>query len=409
MSLLAVALLASPAIEPAPASAAAPASGPELTVEAQLRPRVVAHTGRDFGEDEDTRQMYVTQRARLGVTLSNPAGLAVIVRLQDVRAWGEETHPLNDFGAGGFDAHEAYLRVPFCDGWKLQLGRQEISFDNQRLVGAVNWRQSGQAFDAGRLGWAGEGWDADVFLAVIGESAHKGVVDSTFTAPLTDDILLGGLHGHHVFDPAFELSASYYMRKNDAIDELRHTAGVFAKVQASGFRGQLDGYYQMGDLGDASISAYLAGLRAGWDFGGELAPFVQAFADVVSGKAGKPEKAFDTLYATNHMYYGELDYFLALPKHTGGLGLMDVGGRVSLKPHAKVTTGLDFHLFQAMDESPSGDKGFGQEVDARVDWKAQEALTVALLYGVFLPGDLMKTPGHDTPEHAVYLTTDLAF
>ncbi|MCK6575465.1 alginate export family protein [Myxococcota bacterium] len=370
-------------------------------------------------------QLYVTQRARLGVAFESAAGLGLTFRLQDVRAWGEETHPLNDFQADGFDAHEAHLRVPLGESLKLTLGRQEIVFDNQRLVGNVNWRQSGQSFDAGRLTLKSGGFDADAFLAVVSESATKGNVDAHFPKPVTDDVLFGGLHAHGKPSANVELGGGYYLRKNDAVNELRHTAGLLGQFVSGGFKGSVEGYYQAGsvDLAPAAggaaeektISAWLAAVRAGYDFGGTLGTAFQVFGEALSGKAGEPEKTFDTLYATNHMYYGELDYFLGIAKDTAGLGLMDVGARLGLSPVGGLRTTLDYHLFRSMDKGPGDKSDFGQEIDVKADWKALPGVNVGLLYGVFLPGELMQglkgivDDGDLTAEHALYLTTDASF
>lgn len=415
-----------PAASPRPAHPLFTSSeGHTLAVDAQLRPRVVAHTGRDFIDASGAEQVFVTQRARLGVELRAPSGLAVVVRLQDVRAWGEEDHPLNDADANAFDAHEAYVRVPLGGAATLRLGRQELAFDNQRLLGAVNWRQTGQSFDAGRLSLQFDALDADLLFAVVRESAHKGNIDAHFDQATSDDVLLGGAHAHGKPIESLELAGSYFIRKNDAIDEIRHTAGGVAQFTAGGFKASVEGYGQFGTIeldvdGDGkptteSLGAWLAGVRAGYDFGGAWAPTLQAVGDAVSGKSGHPEKAFDTLYATNHQYYGELDYFLALPKDTGGLGLMDVGGRVGVTPIAPLTASLAYHLFRSMDEGPGGKSDFGQEMDVRVDWKALDGLSMGVLYGLFLPGELMQglrgitDDGDLKAEQAFYLTTDATF
>ncbi len=436
--------LSAPLAPPAPVQSSAPAAAPmpppasisahplvalsggtSLTLDAQLRPRVVAHTGRDFVDATKADQVYVTQRARLGVELRAESGLAVVVQLQDVRAWGEEDHPLNDADGNAIDAHQAHVSVPLGTLATLRLGRQELAFDNQRLVGAVNWRQTGQSFDAGRLMLKTETLDADVFLAVIRESAHKGNIDAHFDQPATDDVLFGGLHAHGKLNESFELAGSYLVRKNDAIEEFRHTAGLIAQLAAGGFTGSIEAYGQVGSMeldidGDGkpateSLGAWMAGLRAGYDLGGDLAPTVQLFADALSGKSGHPEKVFDTLYATNHGFYGELDYFLALPKDAGGLGLLDAGARAGLSPVKGLTTTVAWHLFRSMDDGPDDARAFGQEVDARADWKAMPGLSVGLLYGVFLPGELMQglrgitDEGDLKAEHAMYLTTDASF
>ncbi|MCA9540893.1 MAG: hypothetical protein KC620_18460, partial [Myxococcales bacterium] len=75
-----------------------------LAVDAQIRPRLIVDSGRDFIDDKLIQREYVTQRSRLGVTLNKADGPSLTVRVQDVRIWGEEANTL-DFSASGLDLH----------------------------------------------------------------------------------------------------------------------------------------------------------------------------------------------------------------------------------------------------------------------------------------------------------------
>jgi len=64
-----------------------------------------------------------------------------------------------------------------------------------------------------------------------------------------------------------------------------------------------------------------------------MSPVLSAGVDYLSGDDGEDEtkyKVFNTLYATNHKFYGFMDYFLNLPVHTYGKGLMDMHGKLNL-------------------------------------------------------------------------------
>ncbi len=395
-------LLAAP---PAPAHPeAALGDGWKLVLEGQVRPRLNFDTGRDFVDGD--KHEYVTQRSRLGVTLSDDRDLALVLRLQDVRAWGEEDNT-TDYDAAGIDLHEAYGRLKVGD-LTLRAGRQEIVLDNERLVGNLNWRQSARSFDGVRAGFAGEGWDADVFGTVIAESDADDP-DAHVPPNRSGNVLFGGAHGHTKLGEGLDASVAYYIRHGKPTDETRHTAGGYLNGAAGGLKYTVDGYYQFGSLGDESIGAYMAGLRAGYDFG--VVGFT-AIADYLSGD-GTPEGVFDTLFATNHMYYGEMDFFLDIPRNTGALGLVDLGGRLSAKPSDTVTASVTYHSLRAAEDSAAGNADFGSEIDTRLDWKATPHLGIYLLYGIFLPGDALADvrgiPGDPETEHQLYVTTDLTF
>ncbi len=186
LGVLAVLLAATPALADSPSTDLG--EDWTLVLDGQYRPRIVFDTNKDF---QDTRNNeWVTQRARLGVTMKEQTGLAFTLRLQDVRIWGEETDTLNDFSADGFDAHEAFVSIPLSpDELTLKLGRQEIVMDNHRLVGNVGWTQRGRSFDGARLSWSFAPMTLDVFYAKVRE-AEQGA-DGNVPVVVEDDIDFG--------------------------------------------------------------------------------------------------------------------------------------------------------------------------------------------------------------------------
>ena len=79
------------------------------------------------------------------------------------------------------------------------------------------------------------------------------------------------------------------------------------------------------------MSAPLGALKQGYTVdGASRSPGVSVGVEYLSGDDDPTDgtyKVFDTLYATNHKFYGFMDYFLNIPVHTFGLGLRDVHAR----------------------------------------------------------------------------------
>jgi hypothetical protein len=388
-----------------------------LSVDGQLRPRFVADSGRDFKPGDLIQRDYVTQRTRLGVTVSRADGLAAVVRLQDVRVWGEEPDT-TDFAARGLDLHEAYIQVPMGTDWKWRLGRQEIALDNHRLVGNADWFQRGRTFDAARLTWASGDWTVDAFLSqVISQSSQLEkdghVVALPLASTVTGDIAFGGLHATWQPNKDHKIAAMYLWRGAKPTHEQRHTAGVFAEGRVDNFSYTAEGYYQFGTIPEGTISAYLLAAKLGYTLDVAWKPGVSIWTDVVSGD-GTHTGAFDTLYATNHRYYGEMDFFLDLPKNTGYLGLIDVGAGLHVSPSDRMKIGVDFHEFRAEKSDSTGASAFGEEINVRASRHWAPWLSTSCLYGVFLPGATMATvrgiaSGKAETEQFAYLTVDARF
>lgn len=380
-----------------------------VVLEGQLRDRLLVDSGRDFVDEMGIDREYITQRARLGISVKHASGTVLTVRLQDVRIWGEETNTLNDSSADGFDAHEAYAVLPLYSHASLKLGRQEIVFDNQRLVGNVDWVQRARSFDGARATWRMDDLDADLFGVVITESDQ----DPDGHVPGgNSQVNFGGAHGTYRPADALSVSGAFFARKNNAIKEKRYTAGLFAQGKAAGAHYSGEYYYQFGDLDGEGIGAMLAAARAGYTADVAMKPGLTVWGEYLSGD-GKPTGVFDTLYPTNHQFYGEMDFFLDIPAHTANLGLMDIGGRASLKPSDTVSAHVDYHLFQTVEADPAGEKALGSEINAKIAWKATDLWTVRTVYGVFLPGNAIKTvrglKADPEKEHFGYLTSDVKF
>lgn len=391
-----------------PPAAASPAlelgAGWRLSIDGQYRPRLTLDSGRDFFDGDAIERLVVTHRARLGVVAAHTAGVSVTLRLQDVRAWGEETDTLNDFSADGLDLYEAYGEVRPMDSLFVRFGRQGIAFDDERLVGTVDWTQRARSFDGVRVGWKNERGAADAFFTWLAEDDAD--ADAHVPAARTDEAYFAGLHGQMKLFAALDGAVAWYYRHTGEAEEDRHTVGFRFDGKAAGAVYDVAFYYQLGGLGDEDIGSWLAAARGGYEIPVAWKPTVLAWGEVLSGD-GTPAGTFDTLFATNHKFYGEADFFIAIPAQTGFLGLIDVGGRLAVTPHATLSALVDFHHFRAADEP---DRVFGHEIDVKLTWKPWAPLSIQPLYAVFLPDEPATFAGSDpVVEHTFYLTTDLRF
>lgn len=69
----------------------------------------------------------------------------------------------------------------------------------------------------------------------------------------------------------------------------------------------------------------MLGARLGFDVG--TGGSLTLWYDLLSGDADPNDgdtKVFDTMFATNHKFYGFADMFLNISVHTGGQGLQDL-------------------------------------------------------------------------------------
>lgn len=346
--------------------------------------------GKDFDSDSSLNN-YNLLRTRLGLTFKPMKNVEGFFQVQDSRFWGEELSTLTDGSADNLDLHQAYFKIKklFGANIALKLGRMEVAYGPQRLIGSVGWHNIGRSFDGVILTFYGEKFSLDIFnlkeieMLEFGDEGDKNVL---------------GFYGDFKLFKGETTQAYLIWQKMKPSDALsRFTAGIYAKGKSGALRHQLELAFQGGKIAGLDVSAFMAAFNLGYTFSGGITPDFAAGVDYLSGDENGNDgkfQVFDTLYATNHKYYGFMDYFLNLPVHTFGKGLMDFHATLSVKPTAKTSLALKYHNFQAAKEytlvSGATTKNFGSEFDLTFKLKYNKHLSFVAGASLFTPGDIFK-------------------
>ena len=364
-----------------------------------------------FNADQGANTYHLL-RSRLGVSFSNDPIYAYF-QFQDSRTFGTETSTLTDGSADNFDLHQGYLRIRHPFGWRmcLKIGRQEVALGNQRLMGAVGWHNIGRSFDGILL---------KTHLSALGLRLFTLRTNETGAPKDQGDFDLFGLYGTLPLpvarvEPLVLFEQTY--NQPDSLTVQRFTAYTWVHGTLGGLSYSLEGAYQGGKQQGLDISAFLAAFKLGYTLQSAAArPGVALGLDFLSGDPDPTDdklEVFNTLYATNHKFYGSMDYFLNIPAHTFGLGLQDLYATLSAQPYAGLTTKVTGHLFQAAQDytlqDGSKSRAFGNEVDVTVAYKYGENLKVSGGFSVFLPGDIFKEEKGEDPATWFYLMTTVTF
>jgi hypothetical protein len=100
----------------------------------------------------------LTLRSALKYSTAGWRGFSAVVEVEDVRSLGIDNYavPVTGFNSGRYsviadpettELNQAYLQY-LQGGFTARLGRQDLRYDDQRMIGAVPWRQDYQSFDA---------------------------------------------------------------------------------------------------------------------------------------------------------------------------------------------------------------------------------------------------------------------
>lgn len=390
--------------------------GVDITLGGQLRPRYELNDKSGINGTE--ANSFFSQRSRLNVGVES-GPIMGFLQFQDVRNWGDEANTLTDFSADGFDVHQVYIDVNIplnSTPLNLRVGRQEIILDGHRLVGNVNWAQQARSFDGALLMTRLNSTVIDLFAAKERENTGTG---PTVT---DEDRNIVGLWVKTKINDMAAVSGTLIYQNDDssAANMNRATMGLRGTFDMLGINGRIEGYYQFGDIAPATdlnsyVNAYMIGVRIGHSYDTKLKPRITLWYDYLSGDSNTNDtraKAFNTLYATNHKFYGFMDYFMNVPDNTSKKGLQDIAIKTSIKPLQNVSISADFHHFLLAENSAlDGKKSLGQELDLTAKWKYHKHLTVTGGYSHFFNAKLQRalaSRGNSDADWA-YLMMDFIF
>jgi hypothetical protein len=374
-------------------------------------------------------------RSRFGVRVDPTPGARIVLQVQDSRVLGSETSAApTALAADVFDLHQGYLElaVPAPLAVTLRVGRQEIALGNERLVGAVNWSNTGRSFDGARVMLAppdsagASRWTATAFAAVVDErGSHFGPAS---TAGTGDHLLLGAygtraLPLRALADVTLLHDANGRYRAYDA--STRTTLDARLRVPRLGdllpLRLELEGAVQRGHqrvmsaapLTDSaqSVAAWLAGVRVG-TVAAPGRPVLTVGADVLSGDDTPTDgryTAFATMYATNHPFYGLLDVIGDPATTTKDRGLVDLFATAAIPLTAAAQLRGELHHFALR---AGADRPLGWEGDVVVPFRLNTAASIDAGYALFRAGRAAAPLGlgaEGVTQHWVFLQLTASF
>ncbi len=395
---------------------AAQSDDDKMELSGQIRARSELD-GKDFNNDTPAKRTTLL-RVRLNAAFQPADKISTFIQLQDSREYGTEPGTLAD--THNVDLHQAYLQANdfLIDKLTLKMGRMELIYAGERLIGAVGWDNVGRAFDGTVLRYqASRSFTVDWLGAKIVAQADAKVPDDT-------GFYFGGLYTTYQPKKTYRLDVyalGEWNRKQTMKDEddlRRITFGTYDRGELNAIdyevevAAQLGKRYHPGSKKRETISAFMLTGLLGYTLDIEQKPRIAVGYDYLSGRGEADEDytVFDTLFATNHKFYGFMDYFINIPVHTSGAGLQDVMAKFQIQPHQKLTLNADVHQFMSAKKVKS-ENNYGQEVDLTAIYRYQKALGFTLGASLFLPGELMKARfgGNDAPAFWSYLMTTANF
>lgn len=367
----------------------------ETSLSVQIRPRAEYRNGALMPRSEgELPASFINNRARLSLNYKRNDDLILKLSAQHVGVWGQD--PQIDKN-GRFILNEAWARLNLGTGFFAQLGRQALVYDDERLLGGLDWNVAGRFHDALKLGYENQSNQLHLILAYNQNDEY--IKGGNYYAPggqpyKTMQTLWYKYTGREI---PFDLSLLALNLGQEGGDRESGKAKT-RYMQTLGTNlhyapGSLDlfgtFYYQMGkSAGGSDVSAWMGSLKAAYKIDKQWA--ISVGTDYLSGqKEGDAKvKAFNPLYGTHHKFYGSMDYFYASNFINGyNPGLWDLYAGITCKTSDKVGLSLNYHYFQMASDAthPDGEKlkkGLGSEFDLQLDWNMMKDVRLTIGYSV---------------------------
>lgn len=399
----------------------------QLNITAQLRTRTELRDGQGAPLPKGADPAFFTsQRTRLSLGYLLPR-LKLTATLQDVRVWGQDVSTINRTTPpdnNGMLMHEAWAEIMLLDTvvknkWlNVKIGRQELVYDDQRLLGNLDWLQQGRRHDAAVIKFESKVYQIHAGAAFNQnrESAAGTIYNSNPAGNYTSSTNGGNMYksiqylyagkklknGNASFLFLTDRFSKYRMDtiNNSAVKTFtqgswsRATTGFFITNTFKQLNITASAYYQFGkNATNQRLHAWLLSGFANYNLSKNLS--AGAGVDYTSGgSTGTSSNTFDPLYGTPHKFWGLMDYFYVASPF-GKNGLVNYYVKTKYKPYDRLMIAADFHQFSSaarINNVSSNKKNFGQEINVVGNYTITKQIGIEAGIAHFFATPLLTSP-----------------
>ena len=390
----------------------------QFSVSGQIRTRTEFRHGQGSPLTPDAPPAFFTsQRTRLNAGYAGYRFM-IYTALQDVRVWGQDAssiHRITREAYHGLMLHEAWGEFSLLDTGTvtprltLKVGRQELTYDDARLLGNLDWLQQARRHDAAVLKFQHHSWTAHAGAAFNqnGEARSGTIYNGTPIGYAASTGGIGAMYKSMQFVyvarklsfgnvSVLALKDDFSRFSFDAADSLQSTPvfsnRVWSRITAGGnLSGKLSpilsfaasAFYQGGEYRDGTdLNEYL--LSASFMLAATRKFAAGPGIDITSGNNGadpsKKFQRFDPLYGTPHKFWGFMDYFYVADGF-GPNGLVDYYLKTRLTAKENLVLATDLHHFALPETVPSETgskmkKSLGTEIDVVLNYGMTKVVNV---------------------------------
>jgi hypothetical protein len=420
-----------------------------------------------------TDDNWFLQRFRIGLTIKPCAWFKIYAQGQDSREINSDRPDfpgvLGAEGDDAFDLRQGYLEFGDAKTFPLTLkvGRQVLSYGDERLIGSFDWNNIGRTFDAAKLRWEEKLWWLDAFASTVvvptrgkynqsdfvngnetdREQVFSGLYFSTTALSFqTTDVY--ALHLHENTSPKYQPTALGDTNFGTFGLRVKSKPGAFAPKPAplpadgksivdgksapaplpppkpAGFDYDAEFAFQTGEVRGLDLTAWAVHGGIGYTLDAAWLPRLGVAYSYGTGDGDPTDhdiETFQNLFPTNHKFYGQMDVFSWQNMH-------DLEVSVKAQPIKAVSLKAEYHAFwlASTDDvwyrangvtavrplnalARNADNYAGSEVDVTVQWTVNKHFAVEAGYSHFFAGEYLADTGPSDDADFGYVQATITF
>lgn len=353
----------------------------QLTLDGQFRPRTEYRNGfQTLIPDAADPGFAINTRIRLNAGFATET-YKLFVSLQDLIVWGENPQIIPVDNNDSFSVFEAWAELKLGEKWSTKIGRQILSYDDQRFFGGLDWAQQGRNHDLAILKYKSENFVLDLGFAFNQDFDGNGGplfgfqnVSTAYPAgnPFQYKAMQYGYAKRTWTNISTSLLLVNYSHQNfdgngnaDGVNSL-FTAGTHINYKKGKIGVAANVFIQSGEFfnGANDVSgAYLLGLDLSYKTSDKVK--LGLGFEIISGddtSTTDKTEAFLPTFGTNHKFNGFMDYFY-VGNHINTIGLMDIHASANFNLGKKSSLMMKVLNFSGQQDLPSGESSLGTEID----------------------------------------------
>lgn len=370
----------------------------QFTLEGEFRPRSEYFgnggnfTGGTFpaqtATDADEGFLRTTVRAALKAKYVSET-YTVFTSFQEVFAFGDRPQIATN-GNGNFRVQEAWADLKLGASSSLKLGRQPLSYDDQRILGGLGWAQQARTHDAAVYKYKKNKLSLDIGGAL--NTTVDEVYNTSALFSYRDMVFVRANSKGEKFNISFLGLVNTFQDSNvDGSNKSSLiTAGLHADYKLGGVTLTSNLFIQEGErIGGVDVKgAYLASLAAAFKLTDKSS--LIATVERISGRNSE-SAAFFPLYGTNHAFNGLIDrFYVGNHGNAGGLNDFQLAYKTKISGVALTIAG---HYFTEQSDLDGMGNDLGSEIDIVLAKKFKEFTLVGGYSHFFEPSDVADIPG----------------